>query len=322
MMDNDESRLSFLTWNLYLGADIEAFLTSPPPLNQIPFRVSEVFQNVLASNFPTRVKKIASEIALKKPDIIGLQEAVTWQKVTPFIRTVSIDFLQLLIIALKDVGLHYKIAAQNSNVLVELPDSNGNIIRLLDRDVILIKDSRKLEIIKKSETNFKSNLNLQIASEPFTIERGWSSVDVKTNGKTFRVVNTHLDPTATVQMEQVKEILDGPANTKLPLIILGDFNSDAVHFDTPTYRLLIHSGLKDIWRIVGTGPGFTCCQDADLSNSVSSLNSRIDFILFKNRWRPIAASLVGENQCDKTTEGQWPSDHAGVFGTLILNGKT
>jgi endonuclease/exonuclease/phosphatase family metal-dependent hydrolase len=321
MMNNGDIPVSFLTWNLYLGADIEALLTTPPPLNQIPVRVTEVFQKVLATNFPVRVKSIAREIALKKPDLIGLQEAVIWQQVIPYFRLVTIDFLQLLLDELKKLGLQYEIAAQNSNVSIELPDSQGNIIRLLDRDIILIRTSRKLKIVNKKEANFKSNLDIQIAGQTFKTVRGWSFVDVKTDGITFRVVNTHLDPKAKIQVEQIKEILDGPANTILPLIILGDLNSDAVHHDTPTYRILINSGFKDIWRKVGNGSGLTCCQGADLLNSVSGLNSRIDFLLFKNGWKPISATLVGDNSNEKTYTGLWPSDHAGVSGTLILRGK-
>jgi endonuclease/exonuclease/phosphatase family metal-dependent hydrolase len=319
MMKNGDTRLSFLTWNLYLGADIEALLTTPPPPNQIPIRVTEVFRKVLATNFPVRVKAIAREIAFKKPDLIGLQEAVMWQQVIPYFRTITIDFLQLLLDELKKIGLHYDIAAQNSNVSVELPDSQGNIIRLLDRDVILIRNSRKLNIVNKKEANFKTNLNVQIAGQSFKVVRGWSFVDVKTNGKTFRVLNTHLDPTAKIQVEQVNEILVGPANTILPLIIMGDLNSDAVTHDTPTYGIMMNSGFHDLWRMVGNGPGLTCCQNDDLLNPVSSLNTRIDYLLFKNGWKPLEADLVGVNLIGKTNTNFWTSDHAGLIGRLMIS---
>jgi len=51
---------------------------------------------------------------------------------------------------------------------------------------------------------------------------------------------------------------------------------------------------------------------SDLLNAFSTLNRRIDYILFKNGWNPIKAELVGESQNDGTEMGLWPSDHAGV----------
>lgn len=62
-----KNRLSFLTWNLYLGADVNPLFTATP--DQIPQRVTEVFRQFLATNFPVRVKAIAREIAT--PDYYG-----------------------------------------------------------------------------------------------------------------------------------------------------------------------------------------------------------------------------------------------------------
>lgn len=107
----------------------------------------------------------------------------------------------------------------------------------------------------------------------------------------------------------------------LPLIITGDLNSNADGTGTPTYGLFIAEGFHDTWLEVGKGPGFTCCQDADLLNAQSGLNIRIDFILFKNGWKPIKADVVGDEQQDRTSKGLWPSDHAGVSAKLILKSK-
>ncbi|MGK0537279.1 endonuclease/exonuclease/phosphatase family protein, partial [Bacillus sp. 'calajunan'] len=59
-------------------------------------------------------------------------------------------------------------------------------------------------------------------------------------------------------------------------------------------------------------------QDPDLLNAVSSLNIRIDVILFKNGWNPIVANVVGKEQSDRTPTALWPSDHAGVVASLVL----
>jgi endonuclease/exonuclease/phosphatase family metal-dependent hydrolase len=58
--------------------------------------------------------------------------------------------------------------------------------------------------------------------------RGWVSVDVtpQTRGKTFRFVNTHLDPYFPLVRDiQAQEFVDGPLAATLKLIAVGDFDS-------------------------------------------------------------------------------------------------
>jgi endonuclease/exonuclease/phosphatase family metal-dependent hydrolase len=177
-----------------------------------------------------------------------------------------------------------------------------------------------LKVINKQEANYKVNLTVQIAGQPFVILRGWSSVDVTLGGTIFRLINTHLEPDAPpIQIAQAVELLAGPANTKLPVVITRDLNSNADGSGTSTYGMFIDAGFHDAWIEAGTGPGFTCCQGPDLLNAISGLNRRIDFILFKNGWEAIEADLVGERQEDRTITGLWPSDHAGVSAKLDLN---
>ncbi len=90
---------------------------------KLPEVVTEVFRQFLATNFPVRVKAIASEIFAKKPDLIGLQEVEVWQLEIPNLGIVTYDFVELLLIELKEIGLDYKIAAQNRNYSAQLPDS-------------------------------------------------------------------------------------------------------------------------------------------------------------------------------------------------------
>jgi endonuclease/exonuclease/phosphatase family metal-dependent hydrolase len=316
MKYGDFSPISFLTWNLYLGTDITPLLKTQS--NQLSSQVTDVFRHVLATNFSLRAKAIARNIAMKKPDFIGLQEAVKWQLLYPSYQTVTIDFIQILLMELKKRGLNYEIAAYNRNVFSEFPDSYGNLIRLLDRDVILIRDQSNLKIINKEETNFKNNLIIRIPGQSFEILRGWSYVDVSRNGKVFRFLNTHLETKHEIQRLQAKEILEGPAKTHLPIVITGDLNSDANSIDSETYGIFIKSGFQDLWRNVGGKPGFTCCQHPSLMNNASTLNRRIDFILYNKDWKAIDADVIGNKQQDRTSTGLWPSDHAGVFGRLVL----
>ncbi|TNP10801.1 endonuclease [Bacillus tropicus] len=306
--------ITFMTWNIYQGFNVTPLFAAPPEL--IPEVVTQVFRQFLATNFPVRAQAIAKAIALEKPNLIGLQEAVLIKLIIPTFGTVTYDFINILLEALEERGLKYEIAAINNNAKGELPDSNGNLLQFLERDAILIHKDYKLEVIGKQETNFQTNLTIPLAGKPFTILRGWSSIDVKLDGQIFRMVNTRLDPTVeSIRNAQALEILQGPANTSLPVIITGDLNSSP---NSSTNNLFIAAGFKDTWNKVGKGQGFTAEQGPDLLNAVSLLNQRIDYILFKNGWEPIKAELVGESQNDRTETGLWPSDHAGVFASLDL----
>lgn len=75
------------------------------------------------------------------------------------------------------------------------------------------------------------------------------------------------------------------ANTSLPVVMVGDFNSNAngepdLPDNTPTYSALIDAGFEDAWTVLNPGvTGNTCCQAPDLSNPTSDLSERIDLVL-------------------------------------------
>lgn len=305
MSNKNDMELSFLTWNIYFGFD-------PTPLagGFNPVAVTQVFRQFLATNFPVRAKALARAIASKKPTFIGLQEAEVITLTIPTFDTVTYDFVELLLEELENRGLHYKVAAQNENRnLQNIPDSNGNTIGILDRDVILIQKDHDFEVINKQEKNFIASF--------MGIPRGWSAIDVKVDGQVFRMINTHLEPlNLAIRNAQALELINGPANTNLPVIVTGDLNSTP---DSQAIQFFISAGFQDVWSEVGEGNGFTCCQGADLLNALSTLNRRIDYILFKIGWHAIKVELVGESQNDRTNTGLWPSDHAGVWAKLDLD---
>lgn len=306
---------SVMTWNIYQGADF-APIFAPGDIEK---HVAGVYRQFLATNFLKRAKAIARQIILEKPDIIGLQEAVLVELVPPNSHCVLYDFADILINELSNWGMKYSVAAQNYGNLAELPSTLGNKVRYRDRNVILIRD-KMVKVVKKEEANFLENLTVPLNGQPFTILRGWCAIDVCVHGHVLRIVNTHLEPLNTsVQVAQGNELLNGPGNTALPLIFIGDFNSNA-NGAGATYENLIAAGFEDTWSVNNHSEGFTAHQDADLLNPYSSLNERIDLILTKNidKWKVLYEKLVGEAKFDRTFSRLWPSDHAGIIAKFKL----
>jgi hypothetical protein len=243
---NSESHLdvSFLTWNIYQGFDVTPLFNPSLTPAQLPQVVTQVFRQFLATNFPVRAKAIAKAIASEKPNFIGLQEAVRVKLIIPTFGTVTYDFIEILLEALEEQGLKYEVAARDNDVKAELPDSNGNLVQFLERDAILIRKDHKFDVIRKQEANFTVNLTVPLAGQPFTLLRGWSSIDVKIDGQVFRMITTRLDPSVeAIRNAQANEILQGPAKTRLPVVITGDLNAPP---NSSTYNLFINAGFNDV----------------------------------------------------------------------------
>ncbi|WLR43897.1 hypothetical protein LC087_07205 [Bacillus carboniphilus] len=96
--------LNFLTWNLYLGANIVPLFFPPPTKEELPKITEEVYRQFSATNFPVRARAIAKQIKEINPDIIGLQEVAIWTLSPPQgtkASKVVTDFLNILLCTLK-----------------------------------------------------------------------------------------------------------------------------------------------------------------------------------------------------------------------------
>jgi Endonuclease/Exonuclease/phosphatase family len=208
-------------------------------------------------------------------------------------------------------------------------------IRLTDRDVILARTDlpkSQLKLSNVQEANFATNASFPIGDtgQSVTIDRGWGSVDAKVEDGSFRFINTHLEQEGffnQVQVAQGNEILSGPANTNLPVILAGDFNSRADETGTHTYRNLINAGFSDAWSVTHPGElGNTWGHEEDLLNKKVNLTQRLDLVLFRDGNLADGlpdglcasdADVVGDELTDRIRpSGLWPSDHAGVVATL------
>jgi hypothetical protein len=148
---------------------------------------------------------------------------------------------------------------------------------------------------------------------------GWTSIDVNWGGSKFRFINMCLDiPIFPVtQAFQAAEIVTGPAATTLPVILVGDSNTDGNIY--PAYQILVGAGFKDAWVQTHPGdPGYTFGNKPDLKNekAMRYFPMRMDLILYRGPFQATSMNRVGVGE--KTVSGLWPSDHAGVVARLAV----
>jgi len=238
--------------------------------------------------------------------------------------TVVYDFLVSLQDELSGLDLHYSVVIAQTEIDVEAPSALGFDIRFTDRDVILAKADLppdELTLSNANSANYLNNLTLQTVAGPATFNRGWTSVDATVNRRTFRFINTHLEAFSDIyRFAQSNELLlpDGPADTSLPVVLVGDLNSSPDD-DGPfqAYANLIAAGFMDTWvQANPADPGYTFGNAADLLNPTPTLTTRIDHVLTRPGVEVFRSMIVGIDQDNRTPSGLWPSDHAGVVATL------
>jgi endonuclease/exonuclease/phosphatase family metal-dependent hydrolase len=328
--------VTVMTRNVYFGADLSPALAATS-LPQLIAAVTSIWAAVQASDIPGRAERLADEIAAARPDLVGLQEVVLWRSQFPPVfgppdaTTVEYDFLDLLLDALAARGEQYSVAISKVSNDVEAPALlPGGVccreIRFTDREVILARTGRhhndSLVLSNAQSGTFVAQI---VAPLPggglFMGQRSWVAVDVAARGAHFRFLSTHLDIegpiTGLIQQAQGQEVLLGPASTTLPVVYVCDCNSRADGTGTSVFADTLAAGFRDAWSERHPGdPGYTCCQDADLGNPQSLLDQRLDIVFVRGDAHIRHASITGDEEADRTADGLWPSDHAGVAATL------
>ncbi|WP_462410073.1 exonuclease/endonuclease/phosphatase family protein [Neobacillus sp. Marseille-QA0830] len=313
--------VKIMSWDLYLGADATIIIGAAP--EQVPEIATKIYRQVQATNFLKRAKAIAKQVSKKHPDFICLQEAVIWQILSPpgFEPEIHFeyDFLKILMEALENRGLKYEAVVINQNLDIVVPTSEGFLLHLIDRSVTLVKKHSGFTISNANSGRYQAVFLAPIGGQFIPIPRGWASVDVRKDGKRFRLMTTHLDhDSETIRDQQAAELVQLTNGVDLPLIVTGEFEFDADSSPPPSsYLLFLNAGFDDAWNIAGEGPGFTCCQDPDLLNLESGLSFRPNLILFRGDLNVKRMDLVGESQNDRTSNALWPSNAAGQFARFI-----
>lgn len=333
---------------LYPGGDEQlagAFESST--LEEFSTFIDLYLPEVERQDFASRARLMAHEIAEVRPDILSLQEGVVIRTQSPAdgnasaAKAVQFDSIAILLEELHRLNLNYKVAVRSWGVDSEFTGLSDVDVRYTSSEVILVQPralARKGYEIKAAHAGtFDNNCQIPAIAGLITTKRGWAAIDLETlqpyqrsatsridrgrQQKEFRVVSSHLDfICADVQTVQAQELLDGPLDTELPVILAVDSNSDAITattsppppfahtFFTPTYDLLVNqAGLEDSWQ--GDG-GETCCYPDDLFQ-FGELDKRVDQILYRGDFQVRDRGLTGIGI--QTEDGRWTSNHAGYW---------
>jgi len=323
-----------MTYNIYQGTELLDVITATTP-TQFVLAVATDYNHQVANNFPERAQAIASEIVAAGPDLVGLQEVALWRTgphtspPTPA-TTVTFDYLQILLNALGAQGASYSVLVLRNNFDVQGPGlfPTGLLdVRLTDRSAILVRTAdlnlRGLTFTNIQSPDYTTNTVITTLAGPVTLLGGYESVDVTVFGFTIaRFISTHLDGfSQVVRNAQVQQLINGPINTRIPVIMSGDTNAAP---GSSTYNLFLTAHFTESWtRVNLNDPGLTCCQvDQNgvvvdiINNPASFLATRVDMVFTRGIFQATAAILVGADPSTRTPSGLWPSDHAGLVVTL------
>lgn len=320
--------ITVMTRNMFIGADLSPILGATS-FEEFLGAVANAYVDVQQSNIPERAAAVADEIQAKQPHLVGLQEVSIW-RTGPFggpATTVTYDALQSLLDELAIRGLSYTPIAILDEFQAEAPSALGINIGFTDRDVVLARSDLATSGLKLSNVraqHFATNFTF---TSPIlgqlTVPRGWISVDGKVRGKQFRFVNAHLESFHPgVQAAQASELILGPANTELAVMIAGDLNTESATGDPALnagYQIIVGAGFLDAWSVLHPAdPGFT--WPLHLEDPFTSVTpfQRIDLILSRGELEVLSIELFGHTPTDRTPSGLWPSDHAGVVSSINL----
>jgi hypothetical protein len=245
--------------------------------------------------------------------------------------------------------LRYKAVVTNEQFDFEVPVNDqgppGGLAeadhnaRLTMRDVILVRQNAGVKFRKPIQGTFPTLLQVEVAGAvPIDVTRGWTGLDAKVgNGGWFRFVNLHheaFDSSASnttnqgttvgqgeVRQAQAQALIapGGPATGKLPVILLGDLNSDddtvGNDGDVLAYNALVGGG----FRPVDTSNPMSCClSDPNLvGGSIADFDHHIDHVMTNSKQVKFKKGFVTGRA---PVNGLYPSDHAGVTSLLKLTG--
>jgi hypothetical protein len=215
--------------------------------------------------------------------------------------------------------------------------------RLTMRDVVLARKGRVTTSHVRGG-HFRDLLQVRPGGVAVNVTRGWIKLDAKVPGAPrFHFVNTHPEafdnlPTgnhsttggdvdnARIREAQAKELFapGGPARSRLPVILVGDLNSDLKTplkpGDSLAFQALLRAGFaeRDVRKPL------SCCIESQsglltfpANGRLSDFNHKVDAVMTGSpkRVRLVRGSVTGR----RPVNGFWDSDHAGLFSALRVS---
>lgn len=318
--------VTIMTQNMDAGTDLSFVVALGAPVG-----VDLTLAEIQASHLSERADLLAAKVAAEQPHLLALQEATLWRiGPTPETATqVLYDQLELLLTALAARGVPYEVVAINRLTDLALPGTNG-ALRYTDRDALLVRSDLRAPGFNISDTHthiYDAALDFQ----GLIVIQGWISADVHVVNGNFRLVVTHLEspvsgvPEATeVQVAQANELIQSLRNLTIPVVLCGDFNSDANFGNgpdaTPSVALIEGAGYSDSWRIANpsdageTWPLFVEDQAPPRFFARSRPFERID--LFFSKGMDVISAKTILAPAPPGTMPPYGSDHAGVIATF------
>lgn len=319
-------RVAVVSRNLYVGADVDAViaaLASPDQADDLP-ALTTAIETLQKTDFPSRARAIAGEIAGARPHAVGLQEVSQIDiDLSPLQIPISLnlDFLPILQQALADRGLHYVVGASVKNIeAAPLPG-----VSLVDFDVILV-DADRVHMTGSGSHTYATNIG-EVAPG-VVLKRGWVTVNGTVDGRDYVFASTHLESGIAPGLDLLRAAqateLAAALASETPTLLMGDLNDQP---GSPMYQVLAGAGFTDVWTALRPGTsGYTCCHAADLSDRVARFTQRIDYILARGVGFSAGTTLGSitrlgaepSDRLDGPVSSIWPSDHAGLAAELLL----
>jgi endonuclease/exonuclease/phosphatase family metal-dependent hydrolase len=369
-----QPQVTVMTRNLYLGSDVGVAMDLIPNLSAA---AQFMWDQVKKTDFNKRAPKLAAEVIAKKPDVVGLQEATIWfcKKNLFSKRTEVFNFTKQFLAATKAQGTEY-VLAQKGGVtalntgysiaavpFVTMVNDPATFQPLFGQDkaacgfeiadALAIRADLADKVLKVGNTEYEQTYT--IVPTIMTIYRGYTWADIQIGNTPVRFVTTHLEslwdknkvPNSAIQAQQLIADLK---NTKNPVVVMGDFNSDPRDPRMPAnpnpgeqpvasdacpagtskcnaYLLMTEAGFTDsgpdpllpenyTWGMNAllTGPDPVRLKVAKQLGNNAGYTDRLDYVFVKNGVSVNSSALVGA-----TPPNNLNTDHAGIVTTLTIN---
>lgn len=245
-----EPQVTVMTRNIYLGADVSVALALLP---DFPAAAQFMWDQMVATDINRRAPQLAAEASSSRPDVIGIQEATRWLCQPSLLggQTLVFDFLQEFLQASRDAGNPYVVAEHDGSEAVNQGFAIGPIPGLTMvrdpavfqpifgtdeaacgftiADALLVREGLAGEVLAAGTTEYDQAY--PIVPGLLVIERGYVWADISIQGTPARFVTTHLEAASDADVIpnsaiQARQLVDDLGGTAMPLIVMGDFNSD------------------------------------------------------------------------------------------------